>query len=256
MKPDGRRERIVERTRERETISVEELAKWLRVSRETIRRDLTVLATEGRIRKVHGGATLPPIHREGRFSERLKEAVQQKNAIAATAARLFSTSSTMFIDVGTTTLTFAEAIAGRTHLTVITNGLEIARLLAHSGVRTYLVGGELNSDAAETIGPLAVDQISRFHAEHAVISVAGLTARGAMDFQLDEAQIAREMINHARSVTVLANGAKLGRDALFRVCTLAEIDRIVTDDVPGLLADDLRAAGVEVVIARTDGLAL
>ncbi len=39
-----------------------------------------------------------------------------------------------------------------------------------------------------------------------------------MDFNADEAFIARAMIASARQVTVLADSSKLGRHALFQVC--------------------------------------
>jgi DeoR family glycerol-3-phosphate regulon repressor len=250
MKPELRRERIVDRVRERERVSVEELAEWLGSSRETIRRDLTTLADLGRVRKYHGGATLAEVRREDRFAQRLVDAVHEKRAVAVAAAALFPRGSTIFVDVGTTTLMFADALAGREDLTVITNGIDIARKLAFSGVKVFIVGGEFNPETAESVGTLALEQIGRFYASDAVITVAGLNASGAMDFQLDEAQIARAMIAQARVLTVIADGSKLGRDALFQVCPLEAVDRLVVDRAPDApLAEALATAGVKVILA-------
>ncbi len=255
MKPEMRRERIVDRVRECERISVEALADWLGSSRETIRRDLTWLADAGRIRKYHGGAALAEVHREGGFAARLVEAVHEKRAIAAAAAALFPAGSTIFIDVGTTTLMFADALSGRTDVTVITNGMDIGRKLVSSGVKVFIIGGELNPETAESAGPLAVEQVGHFHASDVVITVAGLNTGGAMDFQLDEAQIARAMIKRARMLTVIADASKLGRDALFQVCALEEIDRLVVDRAPeSVLAEALANAGVRVIVAPPVGL--
>ena len=250
MKPDHRRERIVEVVRERARITVEDLADLLGSSRETIRRDLTQLADDGRLRKFHGGATLPEPHREGPFADRMAESVREKRAIAAVAAGLFPPGSTLFIDVGTTTQMFAEALAGRPDLTVITNGAVIARILGESGTKVFGIGGEYHPDTGEMLGALAVEQIGRFYATHAVITVGGLSERGAMDFQLDEAQLARAMIAQARIITIIADSSKLQRDALFQVCPLDTIDRLVVDRPPDSeLAMALEAAGVEVIIA-------
>jgi DeoR family glycerol-3-phosphate regulon repressor len=250
IKPGSRRERIVERISECERVSVDELADWLGTSRETIRRDLSTLAEGGRIRKYHGGATLADIHREGSLADRMVEAVPEKRAIAAAAAALFPAGSTILLDVGSTTLAFAQALTGRDDLTVITNGLDIARLLVAGGVKVFVVGGEVKSETVEMVGTLTVDQIGLFYASDAVLTVAGINTRGAMDFQLDEAQIARAMIAQARSVTIIADGSKLGRDGLFQVCRLHEIDRLVVDRVPDAeLGKALKAAAVQVVIA-------
>jgi DeoR family glycerol-3-phosphate regulon repressor len=250
MKPDHRRERIVEMVRERARITVEDLAELLGSSRETIRRDLSQLADDGRLRKFHGGATLPEPHREGPFADRMAESVREKRAVAAAAASLFPPGSTLFIDVGTTTQMFAEALAGRPELTVITNGVAIAKILGESGTKVFGIGGEYRADTGEMLGALAVEQIGRFYATHAVITVGGLSQRGAMDFELDEAQIARAMITQARVITVIADSTKLQRDALFQVCPLDSIDRLVVDRQPDAdLTQALEAAGVEIIIA-------
>ena len=44
---------------EKRTATVQELCEALNASESTIRRDLTELARQGRLNKVHGGATLP-----------------------------------------------------------------------------------------------------------------------------------------------------------------------------------------------------
>ena len=257
MKPDRRRERIVEMVRERERMTVEDLAERLNSSRETIRRDLSQLADSGRLRKFHGGARMPEPHREGAFAERMGEAVTEKRAVALAAAALFQPGSTLFVDVGTTTLMFAEALAGRPDLTIITNGVAIARILGESGNKVFGIGGEYRPDTGEMVGALAVEQIGRFFATHAVITVGGLSLRGAMDFQLDEAEIARAMIAQARVVTVIADSSKLQRDALFQVCPLDAIDRLVVDRRPDAeFLQALEAAGVELILAPASGDAL
>ena len=253
IQPSLRREGIVDQVRQCEHVTVEELSLRLGVSHETVRRDLSLLARAGRLRKYHGGATLANVHRESGFAERLVSAVHEKRAIARAAAALLLPGSTLFVDVGTTTLLFAEALHGRTDLTVITNGIDIARNLTLSGVKVFVIGGELKSQTAEMVGTLAVEQITRFFATDAVLTVAGLNDSGAMDFQLDEAQIARAMISQARSVTVIADGSKLGRDALFQICPLEIIDRVVLDRVPEpRMAHALTNAHVEVIIAESE----
>jgi DeoR family glycerol-3-phosphate regulon repressor len=111
-----------------------------------------------------------------------------------------------------------------------------------------MVGGTWHPGNGETVGPIAIEQIGRFRADHAVIGVAAIDADGgAMDADFDESQIARAMVDCARHVIVLAHREKFGRRAAFRVCRLDEIDMLVSDGEPdGPLASALADAGVEV----------
>lgn len=249
-RPHERRDRILQILRDGERHSVEHLADKLAASRETIRRDLTELAAEGIVRKFHGGAALPEPRGENRFQARMSEQLREKRAVARRAAELFGPGDTLFIDTGTTTVLFAEELARRGGITVITNSVTIAQTVTQgeSENRVFVIGGEYAAEAAENLGSLAVEQVGRFQALHAVITVGAIDEVGVMDFSLGEAEVARAMIAQARRITVIADSSKLNRMALFRVCALEEIDRLVTDRPPaGMLAAALAAAGVEVV---------
>lgn len=254
MRPEDRRQRIVDLVRARRRVTVDELAESLDISRETIRRDLTELADRHLLRKVHGGATLPELQGEGAFSVRMGERAAEKRAIARRAAELFMPGDTLFVDTGTTTLAFAEELARRQRLTVITNSLSIAQVMgrAGNGHAVYLLGGTFSEDASETLGPLAIEQISTFHAAHAVLTVGAVNETGLQDFNLEEAQIARAMLGQARCVTVLADDSKFEQHALFPIAALDKIDRLVSNAAPGNnLAEALREADVETLVGET-----
>ena len=100
------------------------------------------------------------------------------------------------------------------------------------------------------IGAL-VEQIQRLHADHAVLTIGAIDARGKfMDFNTDEAFVARAMIASARHTTVLADSSKLNRHALFQVCEASQVNRLVTDRMPDpAMVNLLQSAGVEIIIA-------
>src|SRR5258707_722644 len=102
IKPEQRRERILDLIRERERMTVDALADELTISRETIRRDLTELTGRGQLRKFHGGATLAEMRGEGAFQVRMSEALREKRSVARTAAALFGPGDTVLIDTGST----------------------------------------------------------------------------------------------------------------------------------------------------------
>jgi len=242
MKPRQRQSRILEVVARDGEATVDALAVEFDVSAETIRRDLAQLATSGALQKVHGGARRLRLHAEGSFQERMSEDAAAKEIIAQKLAQVIQPGDTLFMDTGTTTLFCAEALAGVAELTVITNSIRVAQALSRGAghARVFLLGGDYAFDNAQTRGPIALDQIDRFHADHAVLAVAAVDpAGGASDADFDEAQVARRMIANATNVIVVAQAAKLGRKAAHRICRLDEVDMLITDMVPG---DAFRAA--------------
>ena len=182
----------------------------------------------------------------------MSDQIDEKRRIARRAARLFSSGDSLFIDTGSTTLAFAEELARTSGLTVVTNCERIAAPLSRGGgSQVVLIGGAYRAGARECLGALAIEQIRRLRANDCVLTVAALGAEGgAMDFDIEEAEVARAMIERSDRVTILADGSKLDRKALIEVCDLATIDRLVTDREP---SPDLRRAldaqGVKLIVA-------
>jgi len=253
MRPEERRSQIMDMVREQGRVIVDVLAEQLDVSRESIRRDLNALSTQGLVRKFHGGAEYPNTDSESAYRVRMTENVQAKRQIARRAAALFGKGDTLFVDPGTTTQYFSDELAKVAGISVITNSSPIAQNLSNSDVdnQVYLIGGQFHGDRASSYGALAVEQIHLFHASDVVLAVAALNAQtGLTNYLVEEAEVGRAMLSHARRVTVLADHSKIGRTALFEVCPLDRIDRLVTERAPEAdFAAALREAGVEVVIA-------
>ena len=260
MKSNKRHQAILHRLDQTERVSVEDLAAETGASRETIRRDLTQLDRAGLLRKVHGGAirasataaapSLNPVV-EGPFHARMEQNVAAKRAIARTAAALLRPGDSLFVDTGSTTLYFAEALAGLKSLTVITNSGVVAGLAAQGeGASVYQIGGEFRPGGQESLGAMALQQIAEMRAAHVVLTVGSVDAGGIMDFDLQEAQVAKEMIARAAQVTVLADHSKFLSPAVFPVADLTQVTRIVTDAVPEGFAEVAKAQGVEVIIAE------
>jgi DeoR family glycerol-3-phosphate regulon repressor len=252
MKPDERRERIANVVRDASRASVDELAAMLDISHETIRRDLALLSEQGVLRKVHGGAVHGQTALESPLQDRRLASRAEKLAIARRAAQLFRPGDSFLIDSGTTTAYFAQELAKAGRFTVITNSTTIASEFSVPGRGDiYLLGGKYFGDGQHVLGSLVLEQIAAVHADHVVLTIGAMSGAGdSMDFNADEAYVARAMIASAREVTILADGSKLDRHALFQVCSASQLDRLVTDRaVPPALADALVAAGVEIVVA-------
>ncbi|QFR34432.1 DeoR/GlpR family DNA-binding transcription regulator [Ancylobacter sp. TS-1] len=257
MQPTSRHEVILALVARSGEASVEVLARELGVSHETVRRDLSRLDTAGRLRRFHGGARAIGVpvavpaavtEKEWPFAQRMAQNAAGKARIAAAASALFQPDDSLFVDTGSTTVAFAEALAGRPPLVVITNAPRIAATLAGHGHKVFLIGGAYGADAGESLGPLALEQIGKFRARHAVLTVGAIDQTCMMDFDLQEAEVAKAMIERADRVTVLADHSKFDRRAVFEVAPLAAIHTLVTDQPPSEpMGRALTAAGVELV---------
>jgi len=251
MRPRERQSRIADLVRSEGRVSVEELARRFGVSAETVRRDLVVLSDDGVVHKVHGGAVPPRSTGEDPFRQRMGHNVPAKRHIAKNARALVRPGDTLFIDTGTTTLMFAEELAGIEALTVITNSVEVASVLsAHEPpAELYLLGGVYNSDNRQTVGALALAQVDLFRAARAVLTIGTLdAAAGAMDYNIEEALVARAMIGRAQSALLLCDSSKFNRISPFAVAPLSAFEALVCESTPeGDLGRALGEAGVQVV---------
>lgn len=251
MRPRDRQLKIIDLVRSRGKVTVEQLTREFEVSAESIRRDLTFLATNGKIRKIHGGAIPLRDFGEDAFALRMQTNADAKRQIAQKVQHLVKPGDTIFIDTGSTTLAMAEILATIDELTVITNSTAIARVISAANQTThiYLLGGSYNEDNRQTCGPMALQQLSCFHADISLLAVAAVDAgAGIMDYSHDEASIATAMITHSERVAILADASKFDRVAPFVVASFAQIDMLICDEIPtGLLVERLVHAGVEII---------
>jgi DeoR/GlpR family transcriptional regulator of sugar metabolism len=252
MLAEERRDRILSILGEKGSVSVTELYRRLKVSRETIRRDITRLAVEHRLRKTHGGA-LSIDQVEPAFVERLAVNIEGKRAIARVAAGLVPDGASLIIDSGTTTLCVAEALAPRRGLTVYTNDIHVAgRLAGRNNNKVLLLGGEVLGGEGATFGRDATQMLGHYYADFAFVGASALSADPwLMDFSREAAELRAEMLAQSRTAVLLADHTKFGRTAPVRVANLDQVNYVVTDLKPkGDMAQGLAKLSAEVLVAR------
>ena len=227
-----RRQAIETRLAESGDVAVVDLARELRVSEMTVRRDLEALEGAGVLIRVHGGA----VSRAGRSYEpprveRATRAPAAKEAIGRAAATLVGEGDSAIIDVGTTTLELARALRGKHGLTVVTPSLPVAYELGDEpGIRVLVTGGTLRAGELSLVGPGAEDAFRELNCDVVFLGVAGVAvAEGLTEYSLDDTRVKRAAIRSARRVVALVDATKLGRVALANVCPLTGVDMLVTD---------------------------
>jgi DeoR family fructose operon transcriptional repressor len=209
-------------------VRLADLVRVLGVSEPTIRKDLEELQRLRLLRRTHGGAVtwgpteMPISRRSGRNQP-------AKRAIARACLAEIAGGESVFLDSGTTVQEIAAGL-DRPDVNVLTNALAVAGLLAdRPGVRHTLVGGQVRSLGGSLVGPIALDNLSRFHVDVAFIGASGLTAEGITVADVAEAQIKQSVIERARRVVVPLDATKMGVTDFIRVCELTRIDVVVTD---------------------------
>lgn len=228
-----RRQLILKILEEQSGIKVTDLAQQLDVSEGTIRNDLAALDDDDQIMRVRGGAVprTKPSHAKQLLAARSRVNYDAKQRIAEWAAGTVENGDAIILDASTTVLHMAEFLQNRRDLTVVTNGLEIARRLAEIPSNTViLVGGILRNDGNTITGLLGTDLLKNLHIHTAFISCVGCSLEaGLMESDLGQAQIKHVMLQAAQRVVALVDSTKFNHIALAQFASLEKIDHIVTD---------------------------
>ena len=254
MNHSKRHGEILRLLQEEGTITIASLAQKLGVSLETVRRDVKPLTRNGSVLKMHGAIGLPALVSEAPFERRMRDNAEAKRAIARLVAGTIRDGESVMLDTGTTTSFLARELLGHRRLTVVTNSSDIARTLATvNGNKVYMAGGELRRDSGAAFGVSAIDFVSRFSMNHAVISAGAVNAEsGVMDYVLEEAEFASVVLSRGARSVVVTDHTKFGRQGLVQVCGFDGFTELVTDrPPPPEIAGALDQAGTKLLIASS-----
>ena len=253
MYPEERQAAIVNRARTEGRVEVAELAETFDVTPETVRRDLKALERAGLLRRVHGGAVVVDLFGfEPALAVRETVNTEAKARIAEAALAYLPEEGAIALDAGSSTFQLAERLpAGRT-LTVVTNSLPIASLLANRKELTvHLIGGTVRGRTLATVGNTALEFLRRVYVDVAFLGINGFSVeRGLTTPDSAEAAVKSAFVASARRRILLADHTKLGSAHFAHVADLAEIDVLVTDDaLSDEAASQIETAGPKVVRA-------
>lgn len=254
MLSHDRQSRILEIAQSEGTLRVEDLARRLGVADQTIRRDLSRLAQEGRIERVHGGAVLSSRESNLDYNKRRNRNATGKQQIGRACAQLIQNGSSVFINIGTTTEAVASELLGHSDLLVVTNSLNTANSLAlNPEIEIIVAGGTLRRTDGGLLGNLTAQFLELFKFDHAVISCAGIDSDGdLLDFDLQEVHATQSILRQASSVHVVADHTKVGRRAPGKISNLAEVTTWITDaPLPDEYRDLCQALDTRVIVAAT-----
>lgn len=253
MSVNKRHDEILRRLRAVGSIEVEALASAFGVTNQTIRHDLTKLDAQGFLKRTHGGAQRLDAMTTRDYAERRQLCRLQKQQIGQIAASLIPNGCALMLNIGTTTEQVALALCDHNDLIVISNNINVISQLSSSSKTLILVGGRVRQSDGAIIGEDAVDFISRYKVDYAVIGCSSLDADGAiLDFDMGEVSVARAILRNARHKILVSDSTKFDTDAAIRIGDISDLDYMVTDSAPPESFCDAAARGNTRIILTED----
>jgi DeoR family transcriptional regulator, glycerol-3-phosphate regulon repressor len=231
---------------------IDALAQQFHVTPQTIRRDINQLSAAGALQRFHGGAGLPSSVENLAYPARQVLCLEEKRRIARLCARHVPEHASLFINIGTTTEEVAKALLHHKGLSVVTNNLNVASILAGKpDFRVIVAGGLVRSRDRGLVGEATLDLIRQFKVDIGIIGISGIDLDGALlDFDYREVRVAQAIIENSRKVFLTADHTKFGRNAMVRLGSIHQIRALFTDRAPPpALALQLREAGVALHVA-------
>jgi DeoR family ulaG and ulaABCDEF operon transcriptional repressor len=247
---------ILSAVQDRPVATIGELVELTGTSEATIRRDISALHVQGKLRRVRGGAEAlhPPqfvgiAGRPFKVSETVN--IENKRAIARAAVALCVDGDSIIMNAGTTTYQMVHYLAQH-RLQVLTNSFPIAEhLLKHTRNTVMVPGGVIYREQAVILSPFENDVTKNFFAHRMFMGAQGLGRLGVMERDPLMVQGERKLLDQAEELIVLVDSSKFAQRSSLILCGLDRVDAVVTDGgVDDATASMLEEAGVKLIVAE------
>ena len=234
MELSERQQSILTLLRAEGRVDTDRLAERFAVTTQTIRRDLGELCGRGLAARTHGGARSVGSVASREYQERRAFRSAEKEAMGILAASLIPDECSVALNIGTTTEQVARALTAHTGLTLLSNNINIiTSLIGTRAKELILVGGSVRESDGAIVGEHAVEFISRYKVDFAVIGASAVDEDGTvLDYDAREVSVARAILRNARVRILVANSSKFHTTAPVRICDLSDLDHFVTDAPP------------------------
>ena len=249
MLKEERHQYILDKIKLSRKVLSTDLSIELKVSEDTIRRDLNELSSKKLIKKVHGGA-LPIDSLAPSYLERSNFNLEEKNTIAKKALSLIKDGQVIIMSGSTTNLQLAKIIPSDINATIYTYSLPIAlELTKHPSIEIIFIGGKLYKPAQVTIGLDVVSSISQLRTDLCFMGTEGINVSSGMtEPNWEVSHIKKCMISASNKVIVLCTKNKINKIKRYAVAPIHKIDTIVTNiDPADSTFNDFKEKGVKIL---------
>ncbi|MBM7661493.1 DeoR family fructose operon transcriptional repressor [Bacillus mesophilus] len=239
---------ILEMIAEREVVKLHELVEATQSSESTIRRDLSQLELNHKLKRVHGGAAL--LHQKGEelsITEKSTKNLSEKEEIGKFAAGLIRNGDCIYLDAGTTVFQMIRFIQAK-DIKVVTNGLTHLEALLEQNIDTFLIGGHIKQKTRALIGSGAFQALKQFRFDKTFIGVNGIHPQfGYTTPDPEEALIKSKALQLGQEAYVLADHTKFHEVTFAKVADINEACIITNVIESEILAEYKEKTRIEVV---------
>lgn len=225
-----------------------DLSYEMKVSEDTIRRDLLELAEQDQLIKVHGGALSKSFHLSLQSTH--VYSLDEKKTIAQKACRLVKDGMFVLTTGGTTIIALAKALPPELSATFVTVSLPAAyEYIHHPNIEVIFIGDKISKNAQIAVGGEAISKIRQIKADLCFLGTNAIdSTHGVTDNDWDVVQVKKAMIESSKQVVSLSISEKLSSVQRIKVCGLEEIDTLITE-LPSNdpMLEPYREKGVEVI---------
>lgn len=209
-----------------------DLSNQLRVSEDTVRRDLIELADAGKIIKVHGGALSKSFHFP--FQHLEVYAHDAKKVVAQKALKLIKDGMIVLTGGGTTMMELARMIPDDIRATFFTiSPLVALELSEHPNLTVILIGGQFSKNAQVVLGSEVISFLSDIKVDLCFLGANGFSlSDGITDSDWDVVQVKKAMIKASNKLVVLSISEKLNSVKPMKICNLNQVAGLVTELKP------------------------
>lgn len=247
-----RREEIAQTIADQGRVTVAELVRRYGVTEDCIRKDLRLLASQGRCQRVYGGAIEAEPTSERDVISRLSVRTAEKQAMADKALKLIPDGSVIFLDISSTNVFLAEKLAkAGIACTVVSNMLDILKALQHSpAVKAQGLPGIVDSEMGGLLGAQTLAAVNGINFDLAFIGARSVSLEddAVTTFEMDDGLVKHAAMDNAAESYVMAEQGKFEATGIYVYGKFSEFTGVVSEDaLPQERRDQIAALGVRLI---------
>ena len=227
-----REDKILNILLQNESVTVDELAGKLFISKPILRGDLIKLEKKGIIIRTHGGATLIKNSADTKIPFTLREQEQNsaKVSIAKKAVTFIKDGDIIMLDATTTAYNLVPYLTEFKNIIVITSSAKISFVLGEMGINNICTGGHMINKSFSYVGSDAQNTVANYNADIMFFSCRALSDDGRLsDNSIEENQLRKAMMKHSKKKIFLCDSSKIGKVCLNNLCHVSDVDEIICE---------------------------
>ena len=227
---------LLDRLEKENILNVKEIASELNISEATIRRDLTELEKQGKLKRIHGGAIqvdtnqIVSEQREVKMKERFRIHYEEKRKVCAKASELVKDGECIFLDGGTSIVPMIDQLQKR-NIRIVTHNHLIVSKLKNPQAQVIVVGGDYISKYAMSAGPLAINTLRQFQFDRCFIGCAGIDIEQNCSYtaEVQTRELKNIAMQNSKYSYLLIDSSKIGIRGFCKFQTLDAFQTVYCD---------------------------